>query len=209
MAQELNDINQSGDLETLKLKGESGTHAVEIDSNEPWDDIQVNVLASRRGVNPPNDNRTYDYGIAGGVEFLCSGFDVDEGVDITLQTSHQMKLNSMLDLHIHYVLPTDGVGKKMKWQVDVVASGINGTWQAVAGSPFTREHTIGANEHTSHKLLDLCDIPAVNTTVSSLYRARITRIDASADEYSGEVYVDFIDGHYQKDTLGSRDEGVK
>jgi len=120
-----------------------------------------------------------------------------------------MKLNSVLDLHIHYVLPSEDVGKKIKFQLDVIAAGIHGTWAVPTGSPFTREHTIIAGEATKHNLLDICDIPAVNTTVSSIYTCELTRIAVSSDEYSGEVYVKYIDCHYEKDSLGSASETSK
>ena len=50
---------------------------------------------------------------------------------------------------------------------------------------------------------------AVNTTVSSVYICRLTRIAASSDEYGNEVYLIFNDAHYQKDSLGSKEELVK
>lgn len=196
-------------LNKISIKANGTDHPIEITDNYVYDDIQVNISISRRGANPPNDARTYDYGISGGVEFLCSGFAIGEGVDITVQTSHQMALNTILDQHMHYILPSDGVGDRMNWQLDVIAAGIGGTYAAAVGSPFTSEHVIGADEHVKHSLFELADIPAMNTTVSSLYRCRLTRIAATQDEYGSEVYVDFLDGHYKKDTLGSRTEGAK
>ena len=47
------------------------------------------------------------------------------------------------------------------------------------------------------------------TTVSSIYTMRLTRIAATSDEYSGEVYVKFIDCHYQVDDRGSQEENTK
>ena len=50
---------------------------------------------------------------------------------------------------------------------------------------------------------------AVNTGVSTVYKCRLTRIDGTATEYASEVYLEFVDCHYQKDTLGSRIERLK
>jgi len=36
-----------------------------------------------------------------------------------------------------------------------------------------------------------------------------SRIAASAVEYAGEVYVEFNDSHYIKDTMGSKTENIK
>ena len=53
-------------------------------------------------------------------------------------------------------------------------------------------------------------VPSSNTTVSTLYLIRLTRIAASADEYTGDVIVLFADGHFQQDQeRGSRGEYVK
>jgi len=118
-------------------------------------------------------------------------------------------LNSILDQHIHYMTPTDGTGKRFKFQLDVIAAGIQGSWAVPTGSPFTKEVTMSGDYSNAHQLTDIADIPAVNTTVSSLYTCKLTRIAASTDEYSGEVYIKFIDGHYQLDSLGSESETSK
>ena len=120
-----------------------------------------------------------------------------------------MALSSVIDNHIHFCTPTDGTGDRFKFQLDVIAAPIDGTWAVPTGSPFSAEHTIAADYSTLHKLFDIADIPAVNTTVSTMYKCKLTRIAADADEYAGEVYVDFFDGHYQRDTNGSETQSTK
>jgi hypothetical protein len=178
--------------------------------NVGYDDIQGGVSSSRRfDVNPPAD-REYDYGISSGVDFACAGFAVDEGVYLTVQSPHAMKLNSALEQHFHWTVPTSASGKKIKFQLDVIASGVDGAWVKPASSPFTVEVTLDGTENTKHNLAEFGEIEAANTTVSSLYKMKFHRIAASSDEYSGEVYVDFIDGHFQQDQArGSRTEYVK
>ena len=175
-----------------------------------WDDLQVNVGRVRfPGVADPTW-AAYDHGTGDGIDYDVLGFAVGDRVDFDVQTSHAMKLNSLLDIHIHFILPnTTTIGNKFKFQIDVIGAGINAVFDTSTNSPFTAEHTVAANDNTHHRLLDIGDIDAMNTTVSSIYTCKLTRIAASAGEYGSVVYVKYIDGHYQRDTDGSRFEGIK
>ena len=138
------------------------------------------------------------------------GFAVNDYLWFDVQTQHAMKLNTILDNHIHWTLPnTTSIGDKFQFQLDVIVAGIDTQWAAPTGTPFTSEHTIVANDDTYHRLLEIADIPASNDTVSTIYKCKLTRIAATSNEYGSEVYISFIDCHYQKDTMGSRQEGVK
>ena len=174
-----------------------------------YDDIQGSLSSAKIPAASAPTWRLHDYGIVAGVDFYVLGFTVGDLMHITVQTSHSMKLNTILDNHIHYTVPTDAVGQRFQFQLDVIAAGVGGTWAVPAGSPFTSEHTLGATEAGVHSLLDIADIPAVNTTVSSIYKLVLTRIAATVDEYGSEIYVDYNDGHYRRDTAGSLQEGSK
>jgi hypothetical protein len=93
--------------------------------------------------------------------------------------------------------------------LDVVAADIDGTWSVPAGSPFTSTYTVAADDATKHRMFNVGLIPAVNAGVSTIYKCKLTRIDGTATEYASEVYVEYIDCHYQKDTMGSRSETAK
>ena len=174
-----------------------------------YDDLQVSIGRVRLGSSAPTW-RTYNYGIGGGLTFDVLGFAVNNYIEFNVQTKHAMKLDSILDVHMHFLTPnvTD-IGDKFQFQLDVVGAGITYTWAVPTGSPFTAEHTINGFENVSHRFLDLADIPAVNTTVSTIYKCKLTRIAASSDEYGSEVYIDFIDCHFRKDSVGSLNEGSK
>jgi len=118
----------------------------------------------------------------------------------------------VLDFHIHYVLPnTTTIGHKFKFQLDVIAAGFGAQWAVPTGSPFSKEFTVAANDDTHHRLGEVADIPAVNTTVSTIYKFKLTRVApaAPATDYASEVYITFMDCHYLKDGLGSRTEAAK
>ena len=175
-----------------------------------FDDNQVNISNIRvPAVNDPTE-RLYNHGIGGGVTFPVLGFAVNDYIYFDIQTYHSMKLNTILDNHIHFVLPnTTNVGDKFQFQLDVIAAGIGGTWAVPTGSPFTSEHTIVADDNTKHRLMEIADIPASNTTVSSIYSCKMTRIAASGNEYGSEVYMKFNDSHAEKNTIGSNTESAK
>jgi hypothetical protein len=175
-----------------------------------YEDLQVGISNIKLPASNEPADRLYACGVAGGVTFPFLGFAIGEYIYFDVQTSHSMKLNTILDNHIHFVLPnTTDIGDKFKFQLDVIAAGVDGQWAAPAGSPFSGEHTVAANDNTYHRLLSIADIPAVNTTLSTIYKCKLTRIAASSSDYAGEVYLTFTDCHYQKDTMGSRQENSK
>jgi hypothetical protein len=174
-----------------------------------YDDLLGNVEQGRPNAVSPPTIRMWNHGIGGGVTFPTSGFAVGNDVFLIFQSKHQMKLSSILKDHIHFSTPTNDVGKKFKFQIDVIAAVYNGQFAVPAGSPFTAEYTLLAADLGYHRILDLGSIPAVNTTVSTLYKIKLSRINASADEYGGEVYVEFNDCHFLIDDIGSINETSK
>lgn len=168
-----------------------------------YDDTQTGPLATRGGAAAPTP-RLYNMGVAAGVTFDVNGFALNDIAYFSIQTSHAMKLSSTLDMHIHYILPnTTTIGNKFKFQLDVVAAVHNGVAAVPVGSPFSAEATVAAADDTSHRTLSLGTIPGINTTASTFYWCKLTRIAASAGEYASEVYITSIDGHYAMDTIGS------
>lgn len=175
----------------------------------PYDDIQVALSSARVPASSAPTWRTHDFGVGGGIAFSVLGFAVGDYIDFYIQTSHTQVLNSVLDNHVHGTLPSDSAGDKIKWQLDVIAAGIGDAFTVPEGSPYTHEFTLTGNEAGRHNLLDIADIPAMNTTVSSIYICRLTRIASAAPQYSPEVYLIYNDSHYFKDSDGSYFEGAK
>lgn len=114
-----------------------------------------------------------------------------------------------MDFHIHYTLPSDSAADRIKFQLDVAAAGANEDFAVPAGSPYSAEYVLVGNESARHNKFEVASIPAVNTTVSTIYACRLTRVAAAADDYASEVYLIFADCHYQKDTVGSIQEFSK
>ena len=174
-----------------------------------YEDLQVSLSTARLPAANAPTWRTYNYGVGGGVTFAALGFAINDYVDFFVQTKHSMKLNTALDIHIHYTIPSDSADDNIKFQLDTVAAAIGSDYAVPSGSPYSSEHTLVGDEAGHHSYLDVCDITAFNSTVSSLAICRLTRVAASADDYANEVYITYIDGHYQSDTAGSRQEATK
>jgi len=174
-----------------------------------WDDLQVALSSAKVPASSAPTWRVHDFGIGGGVAFSVLGFAVGDYIDFYIQTSHSQKLNTILEDHLHGTIPTDDSGKKIRWQLDVIAAGIGETWAVTSGSPYTAEMTLTGAEAGKHNYFDIAEIAAANTTVSSVYLCRLTRIAASSDEYGSEVYLVYNDAHFMKDTIGSLSETSK
>jgi len=176
-----------------------------------YEDLQVSISNIKLPASSSPEYEDYAFGVVSGVTYPVLAFALNEYMYFDVQSSHSMKLNTILDNHIHYTLPdTTDIGDNFNFQLDVIAAGINGQWSVPTGSPFTSQISVAANDDTYHRLLEIADIPAVNTTVSTIYKCKLTRIAVtSGDEYAGDVYVIFTDCHYQKNTIGSRTESVK
>jgi hypothetical protein len=188
---------------TTRAVGSDGSGAI------VYDDMQVNLVTAKTPAANAPTWRTHDFGIGAGIAFNVLGFAVGDYIDFYIQTSHSMKLNSLLDMHVHGTIPTDDSGKKIKWQVDVIAAGIGDAFAVTSGSPYTAEMTLDGTQAGKHNIFPITDVPAANTTVSSAYLYRLTRIAATSDDYASEVYLLFADAHYQKDTIGSLEEYSK
>ncbi len=174
-----------------------------------YDDLQVGTSEAKRpAVNAPTW-RTFNYGIGGGITFFTLGFAINDYLEFKIQSTHSTKLLSMIDSHIHWTIPSDSVGDKIQFQLDIIYANRLEDYAVIAGSPFSKEATLDGTEAGKHNKLDIVEMPSVNTDISTIFICRLTRIAASSDDYANEVYVDFNDSHIQKDTAGSRTEMVK
>lgn len=182
----------------------------ELELTKPvWEDLQINLSSARLPAASAPTWRVHDFGVAGGLDYSVLGFGIGDYIDIYAQTTHSMKINSLLDLHLHGTLPSDDAGKKVAWEFTVIGAGIGSDWVAKTGSPFTAEMTLDGTQAGKHNLFEVANIEAGNSTVSSVFIGRLKRIAASSDDYPNEVYLVYADCHYQKNTMGSRTESSK
>jgi len=182
-------------------------------NNLVYDDLQVSVSAARIPTANAPTWVDWDFGIAGGVEFPVLAWDVGDLFYFYIQTTHSTKLSTIIDHHMHFSIADDIFfvdGVSFRFQLDVVGAPINSAWAALASSPFTATYTIGTLSANKHLYLDLADLDAINTTVSTLYICKLSRTAvASGPEYGGNVYMVFTDSHTRRDSNGSIAEASK
>lgn len=76
-----------------------------------YDDLQVSISNIKLPASSaPDSAATYAHGIGGGVAFPVIGFDVGEYLFFDVQTRHTMVINTILEHHIYYILPSAAAG---------------------------------------------------------------------------------------------------
>ena len=198
------DVNVGGDLSVegdAVVTGDTTSNKYTL-SSPRFEDLQIAVSTARMpAVNAPTW-RTFNYGVGGGIAFFTLGFGINDFLEFKIQTTHSMELLTVLDSHIHWQIPSDSVGDKIKFQLDVIFANKFEDYAVLTGSPFSGEATLDGTESGKHNKLDVAAMPAVNTNISTIFVCRLTRVAASSDDYANEVYVDFNDSHIETDTPG-------
>ena len=136
-------------------------------------------------------------------------FDTNDYIDLFVQTSHGAQLNQIIDNHIHWTIATNDAGDEFQFQLTGVGAGVGDSFTSI-GTIKSGDYTLVGDEADKHNLLDIGDIPAINTTVSSVYILRLTRIAPDdGNDTTENIYVLFNDSHMKFDQSGSRQEYTK
>lgn len=171
-----------------------------------YDDLQSSVsMAKLPAANAP----AWTAITLGGLATEVLAFEVNDYVDLFIQSNHSVKLSTILDNHIHWTLGTDENGKKFQFQLTGCAAPIGGTFTSI-GTISSGDYTLASNAG-KHNYFEVGHLPAINTTVSSLYIVRLKRIAAAdaANETARLIYVIFNDNHVEMDRFGSLSEATK
>ena len=138
-------------------------------------------------------------------------FSDDDEALITIQLPHRWKEGTTIEPHIHFmctsdVSPADNFGIEFEY-----------SWADI-GEDFPANSTLetvdistGVNTDNMHQYGEVtaAGIDGTGHTISSVLLCRIKRVAATGDNYAGGVVIMDFDIHYQIDTMGSRQEGVK
>ena len=124
------------------------------------------------------------------------------------QLSHSWKEGSNIVPHIHLYVPDDGTGGDvvftMVWTWQNIDSGTM-TETSVNGT-LTRAANAGIN---GNAMISFGTISGSGKTISSLFSAKISRVQGGADTFSGTTWLRSADIHIEKDTVGSRQITIK
>jgi hypothetical protein len=171
-----------------------------------WDDSMVAPTAFRSG----GTALTFDQLTA---TIYTHRFDVGDQIHIAVQFPHTMKLNTAISPHIH-ITNRNAVGNTNY----NVAFDFYYTWANI-GSIFPAElselnvkQSFQNTAALTHKMLTFTSLnpTAVQGGISSILLAKITRVNADTQNYSNaDIFTLGFDVHFQVDTMGSRQTGIK
>jgi len=125
------------------------------------------------------------------------------------QLPHGWKEATEVEPHVHLYVPDDATGGNIvlsmvyTWQ-----NKDNGTMTetTVTSTPIVRAANAGINGNC---VATFGTIAGTGKTISSLFSARIMRVQAGADTFGGSIWLRSVDMHIQVDTLGSRTISAK
>lgn len=172
-----------------------------------YEDLQISFATAKI---PGGSSATWENITLDGFATQIMALDTNDYAEIFVQTTHAVKLQTLIDNHIHWTINADDVGKKIAFTITGVGAGIGSAFTSV-GTITSPDYTLVANDAKKHKFLEIGDIPATfNSTVSTCFILRLTRVAPSAGVDTGEkIYIIFNDCHVQWDTLGSLQETSK
>lgn len=170
-----------------------------------WTDVATSLIGRRLFSN----QGTIDYDYNENCLLLSDDGDIsnrNDRVVFNLQLPHECKLDSELRLHIHWE-QTSSDTKEFTVQYRVQTNGgtKNTTWTtAVSNSDSDSNFTYISG--TLNQITRLAAIDLTGAAISAVVQIRFTRSDVGSND---ELKATFIDAHFEKDALGSRQEFVK
>lgn len=183
-----------------------------------WDDLRVPVLSTKvPSINGPGFSQFMDDG-SGSTGVFLYWFDKskEESVYFVCQMPHSWKEGSDIECHVHWtpkasalITPTD-----VCWGLEYTWQNINGTFGNTT-IIYGDEQNNGSGEYMTvdkHYLTELGMITGTGKTLSSMLVCRLFRDATGAggtDDYGNDAGLMEIDFHYERDSLGSKEEYVK
>ena len=195
------------------LKINCGTDKTIVLDESVWDDCLP------YSVNPGTDLTALtsaDYGTTGFKWYQFSNnVAANEEIQCFFQLPHSYKLGTDVSLHLHVVPPVNGSAG-----VEDVEFSLSYQWVSITGSYSSTNTTVastvfrvGASDANKHLIWDFAHFSGTNKGISSDLMVRIKRLTKTADrvndDYTNLVWLRYVDVHFEKDTIGSRQETVK
>ena len=170
--------------------------------NTFFDDTTVANERTQAGAGSP----TYTQIVDGAYAYSLA---IGDGVRFSMQNSHRMKTSSSLDMHVH-IIPdgTDAGGGNVAFLAECCAIDAG---EACASTPDILSPDAAIVGGAPGKVNTYVDVGDLNSFsgLSSISLCSLTRVAATTDDYSGEVFLLAVDGHYEIDGPGSQSELIK
>jgi hypothetical protein len=191
-----------------------GTEKTLVLAQPVWDDVRVTPSGfDRAGVADPS---LVSYTPTGSsIATFLYEFQVDDVAYFTVQMPHGYKQGTDINCHVHWTPGLRGNeenGATVGWKVDYTWANIDGTFGAMSTADLS-DACDGTDD--KHQMTPSVTITGTGKNISSMLLCNIKRTDTGADDTwagtaSGQLPMLLeIDFHYQIDTLGSRQAGIK
>lgn len=176
--------------------------SVKLDSGL-YDDSQSPSTAVRNGVEAP----TSEIGFRGNNNFQALNFvnnQADE-VQFTVQLPHSWEQGDTIFPHVHFSPWGTGTGN-VQFILEYYISNVNGQFPA-SPATYTMTKNIASNNQWYHLIANnATGVTMSGITVSSVLYCRLYRDNTVASNFADKVTFLSFDYHYQKNSLGSRQE---
>jgi len=171
-----------------------------------WDDINFNAGQAQRPAASAPAVTTFLDNLGADTDIATVGFAVGEKLGFVTEYLHDCKENGSIYFHVHFqcdAAPTDT--DYVQWQVDytITADGETcaPTTPAVIEVPVdTQYEQVRANFPI---------ISGIGLTIGDQIKIKLSRIASAGAAYAGVAKLCTFGVHVEKDTLGSRQVGVK
>lgn len=205
-------INQKFPFFTKVTIGESPDY-IEIDADcsykmygdtTVWDDIQNTLIGNK--IDSPAGTVALNYA-ENSVTFEPNGSltDSTKRVGFNIQMPHNALPTTKLHVHVHWK-QTDATARTwaIRYRVQLNGETAVTSWTTVSVSTAVG-NVFPYVSGTFNQITDLAEIDLGAGGLSTIIEIQFARTDSA----SGNVDATFIDCHYQKDSLGSKEEYVK
>lgn len=168
-----------------------------------WDDIFFPLVTAKQGqTDKPAFSPTE-------VAYLFPQNDTNEFMYIVGQLPHSMKVGSDLSPHVHWKQTQSGSPIfKMDYKWFPIGGSVPASWESHIMSTTAIPYTSGSIHQLSYGTrISGSMLQSVSVGVSSIMLIKLYR--DTGDDYNASAVVYQFDIHYEKDTLGSRQEFIK
>lgn len=169
-----------------------------------FDDMQGTLASAKLPTANPVVWKTWK-GNLGAYAFEEKISNLEESLELTVQMSHKIKTGSPIECHLHYNVPTAST-QNIKFYLEYNCANVSSTYYSTNKNK-TVTFTLN-NIAYRNSIADFDGLTGCMGSMSQIEKFFLKRL-SSQDTYTGDVYVDYFDCHYEIDTIGSRTENSK
>lgn len=167
-----------------------------------WDDLRApatTISIFGFGDDPSRDS---------GDGCLLFSAAADERIFVIMQMPHDWKEGSNIIPHIHWS-PTNTNTGTTEWELEWQIANIDGTFSGSWSDDTLNDDGDGVTD--KHQCASFSEIDMSGHTLSCIIKFRLWRRGSTGgdDDYNANAKLLEFDIHYQKDSLGSREETTK